>query len=670
MDHIQPYLDYFAQDPTWAIVVVFLIAFGEALLIIGLFVPSTVVLVAAGVLVGSGHLEFWPLFIATALGAIAGDQVSYWAGRIFGERLKIMWPLNYFPQLVARGEEFVRNHGGKSIAIGRFVPGVKAVVPGIVGMLGMSQLYFVTVNVASGIVWTLAHIVPGILIGQGLALAGELSGRLGFVLLELLVILAIAGWIIRLFAAGVSPYLDHVLARISDWAKTQSSRSLHRFGRAISPENPRSLLILFFAAMVILGLISFIVLLSGWVALDTIPNTDVSIFNLMRELRNAPADELMIPLTMLGDGSVLAAMMAVIVSWLAWRKAWRAAFASLLVFVFGKLFALLLKYAIYRPRPIELYSGADSFSFPSGHATMAAITFGVLAVLASHAMNRWNRSLVYAICGSFVIAIAYSRVYLGVHWLSDVLGGIIFGAVMVAAFGMAIEAIPPRRIMPLGLLSATFIAFIAAGTAHIAGKYENAEQFYAAPEKFYSITPAQWETAAWLQLPARRIDLAGKPEEQFVIQWAGSLESLQKTMESRNWVFTPKWTWRDSFPYLDPNAALAGVAPRPALHEGLKAKLTMTLALAGEPNRRLVLRAYKTDARLKSDNSGTPIFLVSLTQESLRKRLHAYVVPTLVAANGAQVAEFENDMALPPNARKVAEQRPGGGGEVSLITVP
>ncbi len=82
------------------------------------------------------------------------------AGRLFGDRLKIMWPLNHYPQLVARGEDFVRRHGGKSIAIGRFVPGVKSVVPGIVGMFGMNQLFFVFVNVTSGIVWAFAHVVP------------------------------------------------------------------------------------------------------------------------------------------------------------------------------------------------------------------------------------------------------------------------------------------------------------------------------------------------------------------------------------------------------------------------------------------------------------------------------------------------------------------------------
>jgi undecaprenyl-diphosphatase len=669
MDHLQPYLSYFSQNPGWAIVVVFLIAFGEALLIIGLFVPSTAVLVGAGILVGSGHLPFWPVFLATAIGAIVGDQFSYWAGRFFGERLKNLWPLNRYPQLVVRGEDFVRNHGGKSIALGRFVPGVKAVVPGIVGMLGMSQLYFVTVNVTSGLVWTAAHVLPGILIGQGLALAGELSGHLGLVLLELLVILAIAGWIIRLFAAAVSPYLDHALGRISDWAKARNNRSLHRFGRAISPENPRSLLIIFFVAMLVLALIGFIVLVAGMVSHDAIPNADLSLFNLMREVRNAPADELMIPITMLGDGIVLTAMMATIVGWLMWRKAWRAAIASTTIFLGGKLFAVLLKYGIHRPRPLEAYGGSEIFSFPSGHATMAAITFGILAVLASHAMNRWSRSLVYATCGLFVITIAYSRLYLGVHWLSDILGGLMFGGVMVAAFGVAIEAIPPRRIMPLGLLGATFIVFVTAGTVHISTNYDAAEKIYAAPEQNYSVTQAEWETSVWQRLPVRRIDLAGKPEEPFIMQWAGSLDDLQKLMEQRNWVFSPKWTMPEIIPYLNPNAQLVDVAPRPALHAGLKAKLTMILPLDGQSNRRIVLRAYKTNAILKV-SAGIPIFLVSLTQESLRKSLRAYVIPTLLIPDPAQVAEFESTIPLPPNARVIIEQRPNNGGEVRLVTLP
>ena len=204
MDQIQPYFDYFGAHPQYALAIIFLIAFGEALLVIGLVVPSTAVLVGAGALVGTGKLDFWPVMMATTVGCILGDQVSYWAGRFYGERLKTLWPLSAYPHLVAKGEDFVRAHGGKSIALGRFVPGIKAVVPGIVGMFGMGQVAFLTINITSGIVWAFAHLLPGIILGQALAFAGELSGRLVVILLLLLVLLGVAGWLIRIFSASLS----------------------------------------------------------------------------------------------------------------------------------------------------------------------------------------------------------------------------------------------------------------------------------------------------------------------------------------------------------------------------------------------------------------------------------------------------------------------------------
>ncbi len=652
MDYIQPYLEYFSQNPGWTIAIVFLIALGEALLIIGLFVPSTAVLVGAGMLIGTGHLEFWPIFLATTAGAIAGDQISYWAGRLFGERLKTMWPLNRYRQLVVRGEDFVRSHGGKSIAIGRFVPGVKAVLPGIVGMLGMGQGYFAAVNFSSGVVWAAAHIFPGMLLGTGLALAGELSGRLVFVLLVLLVILAVAGYLIRLAAAGLSPFLGQLLGNISNWAKSKQSRSLRRFGRAVSPENPRSLLIVLFAAVFVTGLIALVDMATGLLSRDAVSNIDISVFNLMKELRNAPADELMITITMLGDGAVLTVMAVVIVIWLAWRRAYRGAIAAAIAIIAGKLFVPVLKYGIQRPRPIELYDGAEAFSFPSGHATMSMLIFGILAVLVSHSMGRWGRAVVYATCGVAVIAIAYSRVYLGAHWLSDVAGGMLFGAVMTAAFAVAIEAIPPRRIRPLGLFGAALLAFVVSGALHVNANYGRAEAAYAPRQLTQRIDLAQWQESGWKRLPPRRIDLAGKTEEIFRAQWAGNLDPLRDALAASGWIETPKWTWRDAIPYLNPNASLAEILPRPALHEGLKAKLTMIHAAPGNDRRRQVLRIYKTDLEV---GAGQGVYLVSLTDEVLRKRFHLYAVPTPLPAADAEATAMLQSLAASPKLAVVAE---------------
>jgi len=640
MEYIQPYLDYFSQNPGWAIAIVFLIAFGEALLIIGLFVPSTAVLVGAGMLVGTGHLAFWPVFAATAIGAILGDQLSYWAGRLFGERLKTLWPLNRYPVLVARGEDFVRRHGGKSIAIGRFVPGVKAVVPGIVGMFGMGQIYFAVINFTSGLFWALTHILPGMLFGQVLALAGDLSERLLIVLLVLLVVLAVAGWLIRLFIGGLGPVIERGQNRFASWGDGQPGRSWPRIGALISPTHPGSLAIILFAAVAVTALIVFIHLMSSVFGQSALINADLSVHNMMQGLRNAPADEIMTMITMLGDGAVMGVVGAAIVLWLLWRRQWRIAVAAFVTIAAARLFVPLMKLWLQRPRPVELSGLPEIFSFPSGHTTFATVTLGVLAVLVTHGLRSWGKSVVFAGIGIAVIAISYSRIYLGAHWMSDVLGGFLFGSVMIAAFGIAIEAAPSRRIQPIGLSIAVLLAFLAAGTVHISRDYAANAEIYAPREAIILYDREQWETGSWTGLPARRIDLAGRNEEKFSAQWAGDLSPLADALTKDGWTEEGKWSWNLGLAYLDPNRSLAELTPRPALHRGRAADLTWTKPITGDANQRLVLRAWKTDVMISMGDKSFPVYVVSLMRERLRRDLNLYAVPSAIFPKPAELDSF------------------------------
>ena len=636
MEHIQPYLDYFAQHPGWAIAIVFLIAFGEALLIIGLFVPSTAVLVGAGMLVGTGHLEFWPVFIATAVGAILGDQLSYWAGRLFGDRLKTLWPLNRYPALVARGEDFVRKHGGKSIAIGRFVPGVKAVVPGIVGMFGMGQVYFATINVTSGLFWTAAHVLPGVLAGQVLALAGELSERLLIVLLVLLVVLGIAGWLIRLFIGGLGPIIERAQDSFAAWAQKQPGRFWPRLGAVISPANPGSLSIILFAALAVTALIAFLHIMSSVFGQSTLIDADLSVHNMMQGLRNAPGDEIMTIVTMLGDGFVMISVGLAIVAWLFWRREWRIAAAAFVTILAARLFVPLMKLWLQRPRPLELSGLPEVFSFPSGHTTFATVTLGVLAVLASHGLRSWGKAVVFAAVGSAVIAVAYSRIYLGAHWMSDVLGGFLFGSVMIAAFGIAIEAVPPRRIKPVGLTIATMLAFALAGTLHISRDYPANADIYAPREAIVLYDREQWESGSWASLPRQRIDLAGHSDEPFSVQWAGDPTPLGEMLGQQGWTEQSKWSWTLGLAYLDPQRGLADLSPRPALHQGRLADLTWTKPATGQPDERQVLRAWKTDVMIGIGEKTYPVYVMSLMRERLRHGLNLYAVPSPVLPEPAE----------------------------------
>ena len=151
---------------------VFLVCVGEAVFILGLLVPSLPILLLVGGLITTLHLDFWPIYFAATLGGVVGDAISYWIGHLLRDRIKTIWPFRNYVPLIERGEVFFQRHGGKAIFIGRFITGLKAVVPGIAGMLGMRWAYFTLINVISAFVWSASHILPGMFLTEWLKSIG------------------------------------------------------------------------------------------------------------------------------------------------------------------------------------------------------------------------------------------------------------------------------------------------------------------------------------------------------------------------------------------------------------------------------------------------------------------------------------------------------------------
>lgn len=91
------------------------------------------------------------------------------------------------------------------------------------------------------------------------------------------------------------------------------------------------------------------------------------------------------------------------------------------------------KKIISRDRPIDVaFYPVDKFSFPSGHATTTIALYGMLACLMyRHLDKRWQRRAILAATGVLVLIVGFSRIYLGVHYLSDVLAGFLLGAMWV-----------------------------------------------------------------------------------------------------------------------------------------------------------------------------------------------------------------------------------------------
>jgi undecaprenyl-diphosphatase len=165
-------LEQISGNPWLALAFIFVIAATEAVFILGLFIPSTPVLLLAGGLIAEGKLPFLEIYLAAVFGAVVGDAVSYTAGFRLKDSIRTIWPFRNYLDLIDRGEAFFSRHGGKSVFVGRFIPGVKAVVPSVAGMFGMNYRRFSIINITSAFVWAAAHILPGMLLSAWLRSMG------------------------------------------------------------------------------------------------------------------------------------------------------------------------------------------------------------------------------------------------------------------------------------------------------------------------------------------------------------------------------------------------------------------------------------------------------------------------------------------------------------------
>src|SRR5690606_27242897 len=139
-------------------------------------------MLAAGALVGLDRLDLVPLLAASVAGAFIGDGASFWLGRRYRDRLEDMWPFRRHPAWLSRGRDFFVRHGGKSVILGRFIGPLWPLVPRAAGMLGMRPASFVAINFASALLWAPAYLLPGVVFGASIALAGAVATRLAVLL--------------------------------------------------------------------------------------------------------------------------------------------------------------------------------------------------------------------------------------------------------------------------------------------------------------------------------------------------------------------------------------------------------------------------------------------------------------------------------------------------------
>lgn len=162
----QSIVDIVRTHQNWGPPIVGLLAFGESLAVISLFVPATSILIGIGIVAAASDVAVLPAMIAGAIGAALGDWVSYWFGYRYGARIKTMPLLRNHPAALARGETFLRRWGAGGVFLGRFFGPLRAIVPLIAGVSRLGPLPFQLANWSSAIMWS-ALLIGGPSFGAG-----------------------------------------------------------------------------------------------------------------------------------------------------------------------------------------------------------------------------------------------------------------------------------------------------------------------------------------------------------------------------------------------------------------------------------------------------------------------------------------------------------------------
>lgn len=567
-------LDWISRHPLAAGAVIFLIAFCDALLFLGVAVPATPLLFAVGTMVGLGHIDPWYAVACATAGAFCGDGVSYVAGRRYGHSLQTRWPFKNNPQWLERGHHTFRRHGMKSLVIGRFVGAIRPFIPAIAGMVGMSSRKYVAATALGAVVWALALLVPGWVFGASLDLLAAVAGRLAVVIALLLALVAGIWSSVFYSWRWLAPRANDALAAALDWSHRHPV--LGRYSTALIDPNRRespSLLVLA-AALVFAGWGFFEMLAS--VGGGQEPSAlDLAVHQAMFGLRHPLADPVMGFLATLGDVVVLGPAVALVAAWLFWRKRRIAAWHWIAAPAFALALAALLGWLIDLPKP-PTATAVPGFSFPSQPVMLATAVYGFFAVLVAREMPGRSRVWPYVVGALVVALLGFSRLYLGAHWLSDVLAGASLGLLWVTALGIAYRRRVVRSFWVRPVAAVFFGTVLLLGGWHATRSAEDLVAAYDPPMERLVVDEDAWLAGGAVRLPARRTELRRRDAWPLNVQYGGHLPPLIRALEARGWVPLPRGDWRGLLMMLDDGAGPDTLPVMPATHGGHAEALLMT----------------------------------------------------------------------------------------------
>lgn len=441
-------------DP-WAYVLIGVLAAAEASAFIGLFIPGEAAMLLGGVLVFEGRAELGWMLLAACAGAVIGDSIGYEIGRHFGSRLRTgRLGRRIGEKRWDRAHDYVRERGGRAVFFGRFVGVLRALVPAIAGSAGIPYGRFLVFNAAGGVIWATGFVLLGVAAGSSYRVAEQWAGRATAVLIGLVLL----GLVISLTARWIRDHREELAAGWKRFlARPRVARFRQRYDKQLGFIAARldtrqragffltlGLLIAFATAWV------FGAVLQDVLGADELALIDRPVVRFFALHRERGLTEVMRVVTLLGGTAFVSVTLglAAVIAYVKTRSPRWPAFLSATI-VGAIALDDVVKFLVNRPRPefhpLVYPSGS---SFPSGHSVAAAALFGSLAFLTTRQMD-WRRAVwVWAAALFVALLVAVSRVYLGAHWPTDVIAGLVLGAFWTAITATATSYLGEPRGSP------------------------------------------------------------------------------------------------------------------------------------------------------------------------------------------------------------------------------
>ncbi|HSD78953.1 MAG TPA: bifunctional DedA family/phosphatase PAP2 family protein [Solirubrobacteraceae bacterium] len=434
----------------WTYVLVGVMAFFETGAFVGLIAPGETVMLVGGLIAGQGQVEVLVLIALAWAAAVAGDVTSLYLGRRLGRQFLVRHgpKVSITEERLHHVERFFDRHGGKAILVGRFVGLVRAIAPFLAGSSGMTLRRFLPYDIIGAGLWASTFIILGYVFWQSFSTLLNYAKTGALALGTTITIVVLGVWAYRWLK--VPEHRDALRA----WLDRQAERPLVRpVARVLRPVVARlrapalfvwnrvtpgelGLELTTLLAVVAVGSFAF-----GSNAI-TLSHQDYAVFD-QRAL--SVATDLATPVlidvarvvTVLGAFPSAVVLVLATAGLLTWRGEPRPAVALVLALAITFVLVHVIKDAYERPRPATALTGSEGWAFPSGHSAYS-IAWIACAVALTRALPTLGARFAFVTIGIVVaVVVGLTRLYLRVHWLSDVLSGWGLGATVFALCGIA-----------------------------------------------------------------------------------------------------------------------------------------------------------------------------------------------------------------------------------------